>query len=223
MIFTGEYRFSQSAQRIWEALNDPAVLLRTIPGCESVEQVSETEFAAAVKISIGPMKLRFRGMIRLSDLDPPWRYTIACEGNGGLSGVAKGQAQVTMSPDPGHGTVLRYKAEAALGGMVATLAQKLLTGTASRLADEFFAHFAAQIPEEAYEGPASETSLTARERIQQIEAKALRKPESQERSESPAEPKQTQRAATHQPGLHPVVWSAGLTAITAIVLALFAR
>lgn len=200
MMFTGEYRFSQSAQRIWEALNDPAVLLRTIPGCESVEQVSETEFAAAVKISIGPLKLRFRGTIHLSDLDPPWHYTIACEGNGGLSGVAKGQAKVTMSPDPGHGTVLRYQAEAALRGMVATLAQKLLVGTASKLADEFFAHFAAQIPEEARQEPA----------VPHI---------TEDRNPSPV----VTRTPIHQPGLHPVVWSAGLTVITVIVLALFAR
>jgi len=180
-------------------------LLATIPGCETVERISETEYAAALRVVVGPLKLKFRGKILLSDLDPPWRYTISCEGNGGLSGFARGTARVTMAPDPydpdGRGTVLRYEAEAALGGMVATFAEKLLHGTASRLSDSFFAQFAANIPK-----PSSIKTEISPPPLESVESR-------------PNMPDN----AIHQPGLHPVVWSLGLAIVTGSILAIFAR
>lgn len=209
MEFSGDYRFEPSAQRIWAALNDPVVLKQTIPGCEEIERLSPTEFAAAVKITIGPMKLRFTGRITLSDLDPPWRYTISCAGSGGLAGLAKGMARVTMSPDLqhplGHGTILRYHTELALSGMIATPAEKLLHGTASRLADEFFARFAAQIP--------PETHAAAK-----LDAPAPVSPDA-------LIPEIAEPTSVTQPqrGLHPVVWSIGLSVLTGVILAFSVR
>lgn len=209
MEFSGDYRFEPSAQRIWAALNDPAVLKQTIPGCETIEQLSATEFAAVVKIAVGPMKLRFAGQITLGDLDPPWRYTISCAGSGGLAGLAKGTARVTMSPDLqhplGHGTILRYHTEVALSGMIATLAEKLLHGTASRLADDFFARFAAQIP--------PETHVMAK-----LEAAAAMPPDA-------VIPEIAEPTPVIQPqrGLHPVVWSIGLSVLTGVILAFSVR
>lgn len=209
MEFAGDYRFAQTAQAIWAALNEPAVLMATIPGAEQIERVSATEFAAVVRLAVGPMKLRFTGRITLSDLDPPWRYTIACAGNGGLAGLAKGTARVTMSPDLhhplGHGTILRYHTEIALSGMVATLAEKILHGTATRLADEFFARFASHIP-------AEDTAPVALPAAAPVPVNA-----------PPPETALTPPIPRHQPGLHPVVWSLGLTAVTALILALSVR
>ena len=211
MEFSGDYRFEQSAQRIWAALNDPVVLKQTIPGCEEIERLSGSEFAAVIKIAVGPMKLRFSGRISLSDLDPPWRYTISCAGSGGLAGLAKGTARVTMSPylhhPLGHGTILRYHTEVALSGMIATLAEKLLHGTASRLADDFVARFAAQIPPEPREATRMEAAVAA-------PAASITAPGTETPPPAPVE---------RQRGLHPVVWSIGLSLLTGLILAFSVR
>ena len=210
MQFSGDYRFAQPAHQIWAALNDPLVLRRTIPDCDAIDRVSETEFTGVVKLVIGPMKFRFSGHITLSDLDPPWRYTITCSGVGGMAGLAKGVARVTMSPDLsnplGQGTIMRYHAEVALSGMIATLAEKLLQGTAVRLADDFFARFAAQIPQE----PA--IAMAKQAPTPEIPAQRAEVAYSE-----------TVGVALPQAGLHPIVWSVGLSVLVGIILACSVR
>ena len=76
--------------QVWAALNDPQILQRCIPGCQSLEMTSPTEMAAIVVIKIGPVKATFGGRVTLSDLDPPNAYRITGEGSGGVAGFAKG-------------------------------------------------------------------------------------------------------------------------------------
>ena len=208
MLFSGEYRFEQSAQQIWTALNDPLVLKQTIPGCGEINRVSDTEFSGAVKLAIGPMKFRFAGQITLTDLDPPWRYTITYSGSGGMAGLVKGVARVTMSPDLHHplgqGTVLRYRTEVSLSGMIASLAEKLLQGTAVRLANDFFARFAARIPPERDVDTAIETSAPEVEMAKVAEVETIAVP-------------------ITQTGLPPIIWSVGLSALVGIILAFSVR
>jgi uncharacterized protein len=125
---------------VWRALNDPEILKASIPGCESLEKTSDTEFQALVKLSIGPVTARFKGKVRLEDLNSPESYKIVGEGEGGVAGFAKGHAAVTLS-DIGQGTKLSYKAEAVIGGKLAQLGQRLVAGSARKIADQFFANF----------------------------------------------------------------------------------
>ncbi|HWP25749.1 MAG TPA: carbon monoxide dehydrogenase subunit G [Xanthobacteraceae bacterium] len=141
MTMVGEQLLPAPRDKVWAALNDVEVLKQCIPGCESLEKLSDTEFQAIATNKIGPVKARFKGKVRLSDLDPPNGYKISGEGDGGIAGFAKGGATVTLSEKDG-GTLLRYSVEAQIGGKLAQLGQRLINGVAKKLADDFFAKFA---------------------------------------------------------------------------------
>jgi carbon monoxide dehydrogenase subunit G len=144
MELTGQYRLPAPRTAVWAALNDPEVLRACIPGCESLTKLSDTEMQAAVVAKIGPVKARFSGKVTLSNLDPPAGYTITGEGSGGAAGFAKGGADVKLSED-GAETVLDYDVHAQIGGKIAQLGSRLVDGVAKKLADEFFAAFAARV------------------------------------------------------------------------------
>ena len=141
MTMTGEYQLAAARDVVWQKLNDAEVLKSCIPGCEDLEKVSDTEFRATAKMKVGPVSARFKGRVTLSDLDPPNGYKITGEGEGGVAGFAKGGATVALA-DSGAGTLLTYNVEAQIGGKLAQLGQRLINGSAKKMADEFFANFA---------------------------------------------------------------------------------
>jgi uncharacterized protein len=140
MDMTGEQLIALPQQRVWEALNDPAVLKACIPGCEIMEKVSDNEYRVVMSASVGPVKAKFSGKLLLSDLNPPNSYALAFEGSGGAAGFGKGSFTVTLSPAEG-GTRLAYTAHATVGGKLAQVGSRLIDGVARKMADEFFAKF----------------------------------------------------------------------------------
>ena len=144
MEIKGEYKIAAPREKVFAALNDAAVLKACIPGCESLDKVSDTEMTAKVRLKIGPVSATFSGKVTLSDLDPPNGYKISGEGQGGVAGFAKGGAVVSLRED-GADTVLDYNADAQVGGKIAQVGARLITGTARKLADEFFGKFAAMV------------------------------------------------------------------------------
>jgi carbon monoxide dehydrogenase subunit G len=157
---TGEHRIPAPRQRVWEALNDPAVLQRCITGCEEVVKVSDTEFTAKVVAKVGPVKAKFAGKVTLSDMDPPSGYVITGEGTGGVAGFGKGGASVRLVDDEGGGTVLTYTAHASVGGKLAQIGSRLVDATARKMADEFFVCFAQTVGDQA-EAQAADPVVTA--------------------------------------------------------------
>jgi carbon monoxide dehydrogenase subunit G len=145
---TGEYVLPLDRAKVYAALNDPDMLKRCIPGCEELNKLADNEFAAVVRMELGPVKARFKGKVRLEDLDPPNGYRIAGEGEGGVAGFAKGGATVSLTEVP-EGTKLSYKAEANVGGKIAQLGQRLLAGSAKKIADKFFNNFTTELGSEA--------------------------------------------------------------------------
>jgi carbon monoxide dehydrogenase subunit G len=145
MDMTGEYRIPAPREKVWAALNDPETLKRSLPGCESLEKVSETEFVATVIAKVGPVKAKFNGNVGLTNLNPPESYTIAGEGKGGAAGFAKGSADVRLTEADANATVLVYTARADVGGKLAQLGSRLIDGTAKKMADEFFDNFRQQL------------------------------------------------------------------------------
>src|SRR5579864_7016637 len=125
MEMHGELRIPASRAEVWAKLNDPEVLKNCIPGCESVDKVSDTEFTAKVVARVGPVKASFSGKVTLTDLDPPAGYTITGEGTGGVAGFAKGGAKVTLEEEGGE-TVLRYGASGQVGGKLAQIGSRLI-------------------------------------------------------------------------------------------------
>ena len=146
MEMTGSQRIEASSERVWQALNDPEILKASIPGCERIEKLSDTEMAATVTLKVGPVKASFQGDVKLADLDPPNGSTITGEGRGGAAGFAKGAARVSLITE-GSATVLSYSVKADVGGKLAQLGGRLIDSTARRLAAEFFDRFAQAMAE----------------------------------------------------------------------------
>ena len=144
MDMTGERRIQAPRETVWAALNDPDVLKASIPGCESLEKLSDTDLKATASVKIGPIAARFTGKVQLLDLDPPNAYRIAGEGQGGVAGFAKGGATVRLTEDGGF-TLLSYDVKAQVGGKIAQLGARLIDATAKQMADAFFDRFAAAL------------------------------------------------------------------------------
>ena len=140
MDITGEYHVPLHREAVFEALNDPEVLGRCIPGCQTIEQVGEHEYDADVVARIGPVKARFRTRITVSNLIPPESYTLSGEGRGGAAGFASGSADVSLEAVDGE-TVLRYTARIRPGGKIAQVGSRLIGGTARKLGADFFSRF----------------------------------------------------------------------------------
>ena len=160
MQMSGEYRIEASRDAVWAALNDPEVLKQAIPGCQEIDKTSDTEFAAKVKIKLGPVSAKFTGNVTLTDLDPPNGYTISGSGKGGPAGFAKGGAKVRLEAD-GAATILHYEVDAQVGGKLAQIGSRLIDATAKKMAGDFFARFAEVVggptPEETA-APAAEAA-----------------------------------------------------------------
>ena len=136
----GEILLPADKATVFAKLNDPAVLKASIPGCQSLEKLSDTAFQAVTKVKLGPVSATFRGKVNLSDIDAPNGYRISGEGEGGIAGFAKGGAVVRLTDAEG-GTKLAYDVEAQIGGKLAQLGSRLIDGVAKKMADQFFAKF----------------------------------------------------------------------------------
>ena len=155
MDMTGERRIAAPRQAVWQALNDPEVLKASIPGCESLDKLSDSDMHATAAVKVGPMSGRFSGKVHLADLDPPNGYTISGEGQGGVLGFAKGGAKVILADD-GPGTLLHYEVHAQVGGKLAQLGARLIDATAKQMADAFFDRFSNQVGQPEAVAPATE-------------------------------------------------------------------
>ncbi|MGM4894541.1 CoxG family protein [Tardiphaga sp. 839_C3_N1_4] len=134
-----------SRDKVWAALNDPAVLKQCIPGCQELDMTSPTEMTAKVVIKVGPVKATFGGKVTLSDLDAPNGYRITGEGSGGVAGFAKGGAAIRLEAAGDNETILHYEVDSQIGGKLAQLGGRLIDSTAKKLAGEFFTKFGAVV------------------------------------------------------------------------------
>ena len=140
---------------VWQGLNDPATLKACIPGCETFEQVSDSEWRAVIASRIGPVQARFTGKVQLLDVHAGEGYTLKFEGQGGAAGFANGEARVSLAPAGDAATTLTYTASARVGGKIAQLGSRLVDGAAAKMADDFFARFAERM------APAAEIATAA--------------------------------------------------------------
>lgn len=136
---------------VFAALNDPEILQRCIPGCETLIKHSETELEAKVVLKIGPVKARFTGHVTLDPSQAPEAFGLTGQGSGGAAGFAKGGADVQLE-DRGDETLLSYSAKAEIGGKLAQLGSRLVTGAARKLAAQFFEAFSAAVGEQQERG-----------------------------------------------------------------------
>ncbi|WP_377512390.1 CoxG family protein [Octadecabacter sp. R77987] len=144
MELTGSRIINADRATVWAHLNDADTLRACIPGCEELTGSPEQGFAAVVKQKVGPVKATFQGAVTLADVNAPESYRIVGEGKGGVAGFAKGSADVHLA-DTEDGTALTYTVNAAVGGKLAQLGNRVVGGFARKMADEFFDRFQAVV------------------------------------------------------------------------------
>ncbi len=130
MTMKGEVTLPADKPTVWAALNDPEVLKNCIPGCQTLDRTSDTQFVALAKMKIGPVSATFKGNVTLSNVDAPNGCRISGEGEGGIAGFAKGGADVQLTDAPEGGTILSYDVQANVGGKIAQLGSRLIDGVA---------------------------------------------------------------------------------------------
>ncbi len=124
----------------WAALNDPEALKRCIAGCESLERTGDDAFQAVVAVKVGPVAARFKGNLKMTDIQAPTSYVIHFDGQGGVAGFGKGSAEVKLADDGGN-TLLTYNAQAQVGGKMAQIGSRLIDAAAGKITDDFFKAF----------------------------------------------------------------------------------
>jgi carbon monoxide dehydrogenase subunit G len=125
MKLAGEYVFDGSREEVWEMMRDPAVLATALPGTQSLDQVSENEYAGKMHVRVGPVAGVFSGKVAISDEVPPESYTLSVEGRGG-PGFGKGSGDIQLI-DQGDGkTLMKYEGELQVGGRLASVGQRLI-------------------------------------------------------------------------------------------------
>lgn len=140
MEIKGEYLIASSREQVWAALVDPEVLKECIPGCESFEQLSDTEFEAKIMAAIGPVRAKFNTSLKLEDVQAPESYTLIGNGKGGAAGFGRGSADVRLA-ETADGTQLNYSADFKVGGKLAQVGSRLVVGATRKTADDFFGNF----------------------------------------------------------------------------------
>jgi uncharacterized protein len=159
MELKGERLIPAPIDATWAALNDPEVLKNCVVGCDTLERNGDDGFLAQMAVKIGPVSARFKGSLKLTDVNPPTSYTIHFEGQGGVAGHGKGSADVTLAPTDDGQTRLTYLARAQVGGKIAQIGSRLVDAAAGKIADEFFQAFEAYF--KAKQAPAEDADADA--------------------------------------------------------------
>ena len=137
MKVSGDATLHAPIERVWQALNDPGVLVRTIPGCERLEATGPDSYAMTVTAGVASIKGTYSGEVKLSDQRPPASFVLSASG-AGAPGTVSTEVQVRLSQVDGS-TRLTYDADAVVGGVIGGVGQRMLAGVARKTAGEFFA------------------------------------------------------------------------------------
>ena len=137
MKIEGSYDIAAPRDRVWAALLDPKLLAEALPGCEKLEAAGEGQFKSVMKVGVGPIKGTFEGKVRLADLEPPNRYRMAVEGTG-APGFVRGDAVIDLADAEAGTTRVNYNADVQVGGLIASVGQRMLGGVSRMMLDQFF-------------------------------------------------------------------------------------
>ncbi|MFW3171672.1 SRPBCC family protein [Geodermatophilus sp. CPCC 206100] len=137
MNLDGSAVLHASPEQVWSVITDPAVLARTIPGCESLELTGQDEYRMNVSVGVGAIRGTYAGEVRLTDQQRPTSYVMHAAGSG-APGNARAKVTINLEPADSGATTLTYSADAVIGGPVAGVGQRMITGVAKRMAGQFF-------------------------------------------------------------------------------------
>jgi carbon monoxide dehydrogenase subunit G len=151
MKIEGTQEVRASRERVFQALLDPEVLKRCIPGCERLEQTGENAYAATLRAGVGSIKGLFTGNVRLEDLQPPGHYRMVIDGKG-QPGFLKGAGDLELEEHDGV-TIVKYAGDAQIGGTIAGVGQRMVQGAAKMMAAQFFAAIEAEAQRDPEDEP----------------------------------------------------------------------
>ncbi|MCY3965300.1 MAG: carbon monoxide dehydrogenase subunit G [Acidobacteria bacterium] len=160
MKITGSHTFAVPRSIVWEAILDPEVLSRTLPGCEDMAPVGENQFRGKLKMKVGPVQGVFEGGVELLDLDPPNGYNLKMDGKG-APGFVNGTGALRLEDAEDGGTLLHYDIDARVGGRIAAVGQRLLDSSAKVLTRQGIQGLATQLEARAAAEAAAEAPAVA--------------------------------------------------------------
>ncbi|MGH8247999.1 MAG: SRPBCC family protein [Gammaproteobacteria bacterium] len=143
MKVEGAQDLPASRQRVWDMLMDPAVLARCLPGCEKLEPIGENSYRASLKIGLAAIKGGYTGTVNLSELSHPKSFKMTLEGKGS-PGFVRGTAVIKLA-EQGDTTELQYSGEVQVGGLIASIGQRMLQGMTTTMLHHFFEAFEREV------------------------------------------------------------------------------
>lgn len=132
----GSYTFNAPRDRVWQVLLDPKVLAQCVPGCETLNEVGPDQYEAIMKVGVASVKGTYKGKVSIKDKQPPSHYVLSGEGSGG-PGFMRGDVAVDLEEKDGQ-TLLKYSTDAKVGGLIASIGQRMMNGVAKMMLDQFF-------------------------------------------------------------------------------------
>jgi len=142
----GAHKIEAPRERVFAALTDPSVLQKCIPGCEQMEKTGENQYNAKLTAGVGPVKGIFTATVSLAEIVPPQHYKLMVEGKG-QPGFVKGSGELNLK-DADTATEILYTGEVNIGGLIATVGQRMLQATANMLLGRFFKALEAEVKAE---------------------------------------------------------------------------
>ena len=132
----GSYTFNAPRERVWQILLDPKIMAQCMPGCESMTEAAPDQYEAVMKVGIASVKGTYKGKVTIKDKQPPSHYILSGEGSGG-PGFMQGDVAIDLEEQNGK-TVLKYSTDAKIGGLIASIGQRMLNGVTKMMVDQFF-------------------------------------------------------------------------------------
>ena len=151
MKIEGKHQIGAPRDRVYEALVDPVVLQRIIPGCEQLEQTGDNTFAATMRTGVGSIKGVFKGNVQLEDLRSPEHFRMVVDGKGS-PGFLKGSGDLDLQTE-GDTTTVCYTGDVQVGGTIASVGQRMIQGTVKMMATQFFTALEAEAQAKKDEPP----------------------------------------------------------------------
>ncbi|NUR15722.1 MAG: carbon monoxide dehydrogenase subunit G [Dermatophilaceae bacterium] len=144
MKISGSATLASDPQQVWDAFHDPAVLARCLPGCERLTELGPDHYAMTVTAGVAAIKGTYDGEVSLRDPQHPESFTMKASG-AGSPGTVDADVVVRLAPAASGGTDLTYDADAAVGGVIGGVGQRMLAGVTKKMAGQFFSAVDADI------------------------------------------------------------------------------
>jgi carbon monoxide dehydrogenase subunit G len=132
----GSYTFNAARDKVWQVLHDPKVMAQCMPGCERLDEIAPDQYQATMKVGVAAVKGTYKGKVAIKDKRAPSHYILSGEGSGG-PGFMQGDVAIDLEEANGR-TVLKYSADAKVGGLIASIGQRMLGGVTKMMLDQFF-------------------------------------------------------------------------------------